>query len=82
MIGKNWKEKHTKKQHNVKNRDASYLDSLILGSYELINNWTSKVIAMILRVRQKIRPGRHTPRISHKPEKKWENKGKAASVIY
>lgn len=59
-----------------------YLDNLILGSYELINSWASKVIAMILRVRQKIRPGRHYPRRSYKPDKKWENKGKAASVSY
>ncbi len=48
-----------------------YLDNIILGTYEQIKNWTAKVIAMILRVRQKIRPGRHYPRRSYKPDKKW-----------
>jgi len=56
-----------------------YLDNLILGSYALINSWTSKVIAMILRVRQKIRPGRYAPRISYKPKKKWGNNKKKAN---
>ena len=59
-----------------------YLDKLILDTYEQVKSWPPKVIAMILRVRQKIRPGRHCPRRSYRPEKKWENKGKVANVIY
>ena len=41
-----------------------YIANLFLDIYEKIENWTAKVIHMILRVRQKIRPGRSFPRQS------------------
>lgn len=51
-----------------------YVENLFLDTYEEIENWTRKVTHLILRVRQKIRPGRSFPRQSFKPERKWKNK--------
>lgn len=48
-----------------------YLENLILASCELLINWLPKIMRSIVRVRQKLRPGRHYPRISHKPRNKW-----------
>lgn len=59
-----------------------YIDNLILDAYEEVKNWTPKVIDMILRVRQKIRPGRHYVRRSYKPAKKWKYNGKSHAVSY
>jgi hypothetical protein len=46
-----------------------YIENLFLETCEDLKNWTAHVIHMILRVRQKIRPGRSFPRCSFKPEK-------------
>lgn len=51
-----------------------YIANLFLDTYEEIENWTTKVIHMVLRVRQKIRPGRSFPRQSLKPQRRWEKK--------
>jgi len=51
-----------------------YIENLFLDTYEEIKNWTTKVIQRILRVRQKIRPGRSFPWQSLKPERRWEKK--------
>ena len=59
-----------------------YIENLFLGTYEKIKNWTTKVTQRILRVRQKIRPGRSFPRQSFKPEKKWTKKGLKASATH
>jgi hypothetical protein len=48
-----------------------YTADLILGTYEKIKCWAPKVIQMILRIRQKIRPGRVYQRRSYKPVGKW-----------
>jgi hypothetical protein len=50
-----------------------YLENLLLASKALIGNWLSKVIGSIVRLRQRKRPNRHYPRISHKPRRKWES---------
>ncbi len=52
-----------------------YIENLFLDAYEKLVNWTTKVIYMILRVRQKIRPGRSFPRQSLKPERRWGKRG-------
>jgi hypothetical protein len=52
-----------------------YIENLILGTYEKIQSWVPKVIQMVLRIRQKIRPGISFPRRSFKPAGKWEKKG-------
>jgi IS4 transposase len=59
-----------------------YIENLVLAAYDQLKKWTPKVIQMMLRVRQKIRPGRSYPRNSHKPAKKWGAKGKSMSAIY
>lgn len=51
-----------------------YIENLILGTYEKIKCWVPKVIQMILRIRQKIRPGRAYPRRSYKPISKTKYK--------
>jgi hypothetical protein len=50
-----------------------YLESLILAGYELLVDWLAKLMRSIVRVRQKLRPNRHYPRISHQPRAKWSN---------
>jgi len=47
------------------------LTQLFLAGAEAINDWLPRAITSVARVRQKIRPGRHYPRLSHKPGKKW-----------
>jgi hypothetical protein len=47
------------------------LASLIFKGFVLLDEWLEKIIKSIARVRQKIRPGRHYPRISHRPRDKW-----------
>ena len=59
-----------------------YLENLILGAYEKIKSWAPKVIQMVLRIRQKIRPGRSFPRRSFKPLGKWESTGRRAKMGY
>ena len=59
-----------------------YVENLFLDSYEEIKNWTIKVIQRIIRVRQKIRPGRSFPRKSLKPVRRWIKKEVIPSVIY
>lgn len=49
-----------------------YIENLLLGGYDRIEIWVEKVIQLILRIRQKIRPGRSCPRRSHKPTNKWQ----------
>jgi hypothetical protein len=58
-----------------------YIENLFLDAYEEIKNWTTKVTHTILRVRQKIRPGRSFPRQSFKPERSWRKKGQKASAV-
>ena len=48
-----------------------YVENLIFTGYELLADWLPKIISSISRIRQKIRPDRHYPRISHKPCDKW-----------
>lgn len=48
-----------------------YLENLIFTGYELLADWLPRIISSISRIRQKIRPDRHYPRISHKPCDKW-----------
>jgi hypothetical protein len=48
-----------------------YLENLIFTGYELLVDWLPKIISSISSIRQKIRPNRHYPRISHKPSDKW-----------
>jgi hypothetical protein len=48
-----------------------YLENLILAPYELLLDWLPKITSSIARIRQKIRPNRHYPRISYKPRDKW-----------
>ena len=57
-----------------------YIENLIIDVYEKIQQWLPHVIQLIVRVRQKIRPGRYYPRISHQPQRKWGNKGKVSSA--
>lgn len=52
-----------------------YIENIFLDAYKEIKDWTTKVIHMILRVRQKIRPGRVFPRQSFKPRNKWDKNG-------
>lgn len=59
-----------------------YLENLILGAYEKIKRWVPKVIQMVLRIRQKIRPGRSFPRRSFKPRGRWESTGRKAREGY
>ena len=49
------------------------LESLVLKSIILFDEWLQKIINSIARIRQKIRPKRHYPRISHKPWNKWSS---------
>jgi hypothetical protein len=51
---------------------GSYLTNLVLGINEKLKNWVPRVLDMIIRVRQKIRPGRQCPRRSYKPTNKWQ----------
>lgn len=48
-----------------------YLENVILEGWELLGEWLPKITSSISRIRQKIRPNRHYPRISHKPADKW-----------
>ncbi len=48
-----------------------YLENLILGGCELLADWLPKITGSIARIRQKVRPERHYPRISLKPSDKW-----------
>ncbi len=47
------------------------LESLVLKGVILFDEWLQKIINSIAKVRQKIRPKRHYPRISHKPSNRW-----------
>lgn len=59
-----------------------YIENLFLEGYDQLKKWAPKVIHMMLRVRQKIRPGRSFPRCSYKPDKKWGNKGQSMRSNY
>jgi hypothetical protein len=59
-----------------------YIDNLILDAYEEVKSWATKVIDMILRVHQKIRPERHYVRRSYQLAKKWKYNGKSTAVSY
>lgn len=52
------------------------LVSLILKGFPLVHKWLERIRKSIARVRQKIRTGRHYPRISHKPRAKWMTSGR------
>ena len=53
-----------------------YIENIFLDNYKEVTNWVTNVIHMILRVRQKIRPGRAFPRQSFKPRNKWGRNGR------
>ncbi|OGT40977.1 MAG: hypothetical protein A3F13_01675 [Gammaproteobacteria bacterium RIFCSPHIGHO2_12_FULL_40_19] len=57
-----------------------YLLKLFFKASGLISDWLPKAISLIARVKQKIRPGRHYPRFSHKPIKKWASGNNPKSV--
>lgn len=59
-----------------------YMANLFLGTHADLTSWMQKVLSTILRVRQKIRPGRSYPRQSFNPDRSWGKKGKSASVLY
>jgi hypothetical protein len=63
-----------------------HMEQLFLASSFVINKWLPKAIAAIVRVRQKIRPGRHYLRHSFKPITKWARnkylRNKAIRGIY
>jgi len=56
-----------------------YLENLFLDSSAEIKNWITNVIPMILRVRQKVRPGRSFVRQSFKLQKRWVKKATETS---
>ncbi len=51
-----------------------YLENLFLDTFDEVKNWVAKIISMILRVRQKIRPGRSFPRVSFATQRRWGRK--------
>jgi len=51
-----------------------YLENLFLDTFDEVKNWVAKIIPMILRVRQKIRPGRSFPRVSFAIQRRWVRK--------
>lgn len=61
---------------------GNYIENLFLDTYEKIQNWISKITRRILRVRQKIRPGRCFPRLSFKPQKRWKKKELKTGAAY
>ena len=67
------------------------VERLFLAAKNTVCNWVFRAIESIAKVRQKIRPGRHYPRVSHKPINKWTHgdrkkqagkKNKMKDVIY
>ncbi len=51
-----------------------FIEKLLLSLLpEEKENWLTKMLNSISRVRQKIRPGRHFPRRSRKPRGKWQS---------
>ncbi len=61
---------------------ARQLEVLVLSTGAAIKNCFSKMIEQISRVRQKIRPKRSYPRISHKPQRKWQIKGHSINAYH
>lgn len=55
-----------------------HLEQLFLADIHTISKWLPSVITAITRVKQKIRPGRHYPRISFKPANRWLRLGRRA----
>ncbi len=49
------------------------LEKLLLSTNDGIMNYLTNMLESISRVRQKIRPSRHTPRQSRKPVNKWRS---------
>ena len=49
------------------------LEKLLLSTNNGIIDYLANMLESISRVRQKIRPGRHTPRQSRKPVNKWKS---------
>ena len=58
-----------------------YLENLILAPCEQLLDWLPKITSSIARIRQKIRPNRHFPRISHKPRDKWTSYRNSKGLI-
>ena len=50
-----------------------HLENLILAGCEVLKDWLPKITNSIARIRQKIRPNRHYPRISHRPRDRWSS---------
>lgn len=48
-----------------------YVENLILTGYQLLVEWLGKAMSSMVRVRQKLRPNRHYPRISYQPRNQW-----------
>lgn len=57
------------------------LEKLFLKTNNEEFDWLSSLLKSIARVRQKIRPGRHTPRQSRKPRNKWASSN-GGKVVY
>ena len=58
-----------------------HLVNLFLPDIFLEQDYLDKIVKGIARLKQKIRPGRHAPRQSRKPIKKWKNP-KGGRVAY
>ena len=54
-----------------------HLENLVLAGKQLINNWLSKAMKTVARIRQRVRPNRSYPRVSFKPRNSWTAFGKA-----
>lgn len=55
-----------------------HLEQLFLTNIFTINKWLPNIITAIVRVKQKIRCGRHYPRRSFKPANRWLRLGRRA----
>ncbi len=53
-----------------------FIEFLLLSVQEKIRMTLLEILISISRVRQKIRVGRHYPRISHKPHNKWSRRAR------
>ena len=50
-----------------------YLEDLILASKTTIENWLYKQMKSVAKLKQRIRPNRSYPRVSHKPRNSWSS---------
>lgn len=50
-----------------------HLENLTLATANSLANWVPKIIESIARIRYRVRPNRHYPRVSRRPRDKWTN---------